>query len=259
MTKKNLLSTPAAAAELGITADQFRRIAKQRNIAPADDYPNPHHRSGPRCPLWSRQQLGRIRRTNAYRQTLDRKRPDPEAAQRKRFERYSRKYSTISEAFPDACQALFNLNRYAKWSQCRQQNREEIYDLKTEFIRLLCGQGYADRIGRHLAEREEKVCFKCDGTGAIWNGDICHRCVGSGIYQPAKTLVFIVFSFVVGGERYTWHQPEELVTWKYELTAGSADWSPVAEEKPLEMPTSRFAEAKDLLRYVITKGRPEVA
>src|SRR4051812_38796100 len=49
--RKQLLSTAAAAKLLGISVDQFLRVAKGRRTRPEAWYPSPH-RSGQRCRLW---------------------------------------------------------------------------------------------------------------------------------------------------------------------------------------------------------------
>jgi hypothetical protein len=60
---------------------------------------------------------------------------------------------------------------------------------------------------------------------------------------------------------YLWHQPEDLVTWDTtalpRLGRGSSQWLPAEEEKPVYLLATQFAEAKDLLRFVLegSEGR----
>jgi hypothetical protein len=63
-----LVSTAAAAEALGISQSQFRTIVRARGISPDDTYDNPHYKSAPPAALWSRQTLGRLRRTQAVKE-----------------------------------------------------------------------------------------------------------------------------------------------------------------------------------------------
>lgn len=254
-------STPEAADSLGITPAQFRRLAKKRQLIPSGYYTNPHYRSGPECPKWSAKDLGRLKRTKDLQSIYNRATPDPESAKRKRLGRLRRKYPTLEPLLVDACTALFNLNRYAKWPNCTPANREEIYKLKSDLISLLCKRGLADRIYLHKQQLPAKPCFRCRGTGeGDWYDEDgrCGKCDGTGIYLDAKELVFVVFSFVVGDDatRFTWHQPRELVTWTFRETNPPDTWEQ-SELKPIEMKRSKFADAKGLIRYAIGRLKNE--
>jgi hypothetical protein len=61
MREENLLGTPKAAELLGISPEQFRRLAKKVGLSPAGWYLNPHYRSGPPCPLWRPEDVERLR------------------------------------------------------------------------------------------------------------------------------------------------------------------------------------------------------
>jgi hypothetical protein len=84
-----------------------------------------------------------------------------------------------------------------------------------------------------------------------WAYETCRKCSGTGWYRLPWQEVFIVFCFAINGETYSWHQPEDLVTWKYELTADSEPWQPEPQEKPVALRPGKFADAKALVRYVI--------
>ena len=244
-------TTPEAATKLGISPDQFRRLAEKRRIEPVGSYTNPHHKSGPECPLWSARDIGRLKRTNDYQAILDRKKPDPERARARRMDRFARKYPRVTSVLPDACTAMFNLNRYAKWSSCSRDHNKEIYDLKNRFVELLYSHRLADRVYLHIQPLPEQLCHRCAGIGQDgWSDDECERCDGTGIYREATELVFVVFSFLIGEVRFSWHQPAHLVAWEYQTTDPPDTWD-TPPIKSIEMKPSKFAEAKDLIRYAI--------
>ncbi|MEO2034954.1 MAG: hypothetical protein ABGZ35_22975 [Planctomycetaceae bacterium] len=124
-------------------------------------------------------------------------------------------------ALESACSALFHLNRYVKRSENNIDFRTQVYGLKNRLIDHLYGAGFCDRVELHTDTKAVQVCYGCDG-GRRCDGDICERCDGTGIWQDSIVLVFVVFSFVVVGTRYTWHQPEGLINFKYEIRSGDA-------------------------------------
>ena len=85
-------------------------------------------------------------------------------------------------------------------------------------------------------------------------GEFCDRCDGTGDYLPEKRLKFYCFKISVG-RSYTWHQPSNLVTFPVTTTQEPADWNGVERDKPLGMPRSKLAEAKDLVRWVIEQSK----
>lgn len=249
-------TTPQAAQLLGITSAQFRRLVNKRGLAPTDTYTNPHYRSGPDCPLWTAKDIGRLKRTNDLKAILTRSPPDPANAREKRRRRFVAKYSTIEPLLVDACTTLLNLNRYAKWPNCTKANKEEIYSLKNDLVELLYKSGLSDRVYLHKQMLPPKQCFRCDGSGQNWNGEECERCYGTGNFRDELELVFVVFSFLIGDEntRFTWHQPQELVTWTFSETHAPDAWE-TAPLKAIEMKRSRFAEGKELIRFAIERLR----
>jgi hypothetical protein len=72
-------TTPAAAKELGITSDQFLRLAKARDLEPVGSHTNPGDRYVPECALWSAKDLGRLKRTNDLK-AMAKKEKDNESA-----------------------------------------------------------------------------------------------------------------------------------------------------------------------------------
>jgi hypothetical protein len=101
-----------------------------------------------------------------------------------------------------ACEALWRLNRWAR--SHRGPRVAQVYALKNRMIRVL--------YERHGAEvyRDVQV-FPC--WGWRWegcDGDDCEKCHGTGVFRTVRLLRFV---FHVGGRRYTWHQPQDLVNW----------------------------------------------
>jgi hypothetical protein len=164
---------------------------------------------------------------------------------------FNSKYQTWRAAVPDACHAQWSLNRYCKHSTCSQSNKAEIYGLKNNFVELLYTSGFCTAAWLHILVLPPKVCRACSGSG--WDGE-CDRCDGTGEYLPAKRLKFYVFKISVG-RSYCWHQPEILVKFPVVTTQEPAEWSGVERDKPLGMPRSQLAAAKDLIRWVLDQAK----
>lgn len=165
--------------------------------------------------------------------------------------RFIRRYGQPDKALPDAAEAMWNLNRYAKHRCCRPSNRSEIYELKNDLVRLLYARGFCADAYRHVKRLPARECWRCDGSGAGWDGDPCPRCNGTGVYGTSCDRVSIVFRFEIDGHRYTWHQPEKLVNFTFTLTKADAPMCDV-EVKPLEIPRGQLARCKALVRWVTT-------
>jgi hypothetical protein len=65
---KPMLTTLAAAEDLGITLAQFDRFVKRLGIEPDDTYQNPYYRSAQPARLWSRRTLAALKRRTAFRE-----------------------------------------------------------------------------------------------------------------------------------------------------------------------------------------------
>lgn len=250
-----LYTAPVAANELGITAKQFRRLVKEHRTQPSGFYKNPHRRSVT-CPLWSRENLdmlSRLESLETMRQRRQRPRATPEEARAKRMAKFSKKYhEDFRSLLRDACSALFSLNHYAKQTKCTSSNREEIYNLKTQLIRVLYQSGLAERVQIHTRQLSARACRRCDGDGYDWGTEECPRCLGTGMLEDAHELRFVEFGFKIGETWYSWHQPEDRVTWEYTVTDQDREWSP--REKMLVKKPTRLAEKKDLLRFAIEQA-----
>jgi len=254
------LATPDAAKQLGLSDAQFRRIASQKCLEPADWYTNPHYKSGPPCPKWSVKDLRRVARHSDVKRLLEKNNKPKRTAeeiQKSKLERMHRKYGEPGIAIPDACEAMFNLNRYAKHDSCTRDNRLDIYALKEGLISHLITQGVLEDVGRHLVKYADKSCFGCNGSGAGWDGLECQRCDGTGIYSPGRTKTFIVFRFLVNENRYCWHSPaDQFVEQFKDSPVLPDDWRPGDGERPLAITIARLSAGKDVIRYAIGQLAP---
>lgn len=167
---------------------------------------------------------------------------------------FDKKYSTKKDlAILDACEGLFNLNRYCKHPQCNWINKNEIYELKNKFIEFLYKKGFCEMAYIHTLRLKEKECYSCHGTGYHYKGE-CYNCGGTGIYQESDTLRFIVFHFTIDNKKFCWHQPDYLVEFEFQITNKSEDINET-EIKPLEIPRSKLKHYKELIKWVLEKQK----
>lgn len=160
------------------------------------------------------------------------------------------------DALPEACAGLFNLNRYAKYRNCSQLHRLEIYRLKGELIELLYKRGYCAASFIHQAHLETQLCRDCGGAGDLG----CVRCGGGGVWRRARTVECWCFKFRVAGHDYCWHQPLHLVGFEVVETVPPMEWDiekSSVKEKPLVMRKDKFAAVKRLISWVIESARIE--
>ena len=143
------------------------------------------------------------------------------------------KYGTPQNALLDAATAMLDLNRQAK--RCSKSESQEIYALKSRFIRMLYEDGKCMSVQRHLLTLPAKECRACWGCG-------CDRCNDTGEYLPAKTLTNYVFTFKIYGVRFCWHQPQPNVTFPVTVTLPDGVM-PVLISKPLVTRKSQLTEA----------------
>jgi hypothetical protein len=170
----------------------------------------------------------------------------------------AREYPDWRDALQPAAEALFSLNRYAKWPSCPRGERDEIYGLKTHLVRLLYERGLAREVKVQTDPGKGKVCFGCDGAG--WDADYdghswpCCRCDGTGWYRPPTPRRYVAIRFEVGGRPYAWHQPEDRVDWPYAVTAQEGAWEPEADPKPINLPPQELSRGKELIRWVLARA-----
>lgn len=226
---------------------------------------NRHRKRGPRASLYSVHRVEAFMAEQAAAIEAERlkkaARRSPAEMLKARLEGLARRFPQRRDAVPMAARAMFNLNRYAKHRTCTAANRAEIYELKDRFVEVLYQLGYAVRVYHHELELPGKPCFGCDGSGDAFSdgGDItaendftCHRCGGTGWYRAPDVARFVCFEFTIDGDRYSWHQPKELVAFKYALVGipPAEPWVP-DHGKPIDLPKAKFPAAKALLRFVL--------
>lgn len=241
MYDPNLLTSGAAARQLGISNAQFRKLG----VKPVKTYINVYKQC---CGLYSPEQIDSLRsdpRVEEAKQRSARAKEAKERRQKERQAKFEGLYPDWHDAVPDACDALFNLNRYAKYLRCSPGHKEEIYRLKNRLIQLLFEEGYCQECKEHLVQRPDLECWGCWGEG-------CERCDYTGLYRSGP-LVYIAFRFKVGDRFYAWHQPKDSVNWEISLTETPSDWEPEAGIKPLSLHQKDFAEAKALIKYILKR------
>jgi len=177
-----------------------------------------------------------------------------------RFEALRLKYGSWPTALGDCCEAMFHLNRYAKNRTVIEKDREYIYGLKNNLVKLLYEQGYCTDCFEQNRPLPEQECYRCNSTGkwvSSWLGvpEICNRCGGTGIYRKATSHTIVCFQFNVDGKTYFWHLPKYSVIFNYEVTLPSADWrTGDVDVKPLTLSGAKIAAAKDLLRWILNES-----
>jgi hypothetical protein len=223
---------------------------------PDDWRDNPKYRSGPPMRLYDYDRVVAAEATPEFTVRL------AKANSRRRGKDYTpalaKKYGIPSTGLPDAAEALFSLNRYAKHDTYSAKHQREIYELKNSFVAQLIDHGHLLGWGIHEIVQPPRVleCYCVSRYGEYG----CHRChYTGGVHRtlPMRTLSFVVLRFSVGGKTYTWHQPDDLVTVGFadkapKIDTTGDDWSP-ERDKPIEMPRSKFAHAKALIRWVMTR------
>lgn len=236
--KKILCYKKTAIAILGLTSSGFEKL----KLKPEKIVKNPHYKASPAF-LFDRKKIEKLVGSKKVLKLL------PKVKNPINYKPiFERKYSSKESAIYDACDILFNLNRYCKHDSCNAKNRTEIYSLKNNFIKMLYGNGYCENIYEHYSERE---CYTCNGTGFYYHEDKgivdCNRCKGTGIYSRSE---FVVFEFKVNGELFNWHQPKYLINFDYKCSQPSGKLNPT-EIKSVSIPNSKMKEGKELIKWVL--------
>lgn len=249
--RKYLISTAAAAALLGISVAQLDRLSEPLGLQVAGTYQNPHYRSGPPARLWDIRQVRKLKRRKAV---MDARARKGGATKKNRDAEFVERYGTPAAALPDACDAVFNLNRYTRHPTCADAHKREIWDLKSRLIQHLYQlERYTDRVECLTRTLPRKVCWDCDGTGQDFEeDDRCMSCGGSGDFQPERVVNSYVFSFTVGQQRYTWIQPDHAMTFVPKVEATRVDdGARVVLETEMNIQVSDLAAAKALVKYAL--------
>jgi hypothetical protein len=134
--------------------------------------------------------------------------------------------SWVSNAYV-GCQHLldWNVGQPSHFFASQIADHRDIYLLKDDLIRLLYQFGYCIECYRHVYEV-------------------------LGRYQPRKVRL-VAFRFLVDNKPFTWHQPEDNVRFSYVVTHPGGAWKPSDGEKEVSLSKNKFAEAKDLIGWII--------
>ncbi len=157
---------------------------------------------------------------------------------------------TVEEAIVKGCLAMFHLNRAAKRS-LGFTSRQTVYEMKNRWIQFLYSNGYCDRCEIHTVSYPARPCF----TYARLDGE-SEGCYGN--WGDARTKKFLLFSFLVDGIRYSWHQPSEFVFFQYQLTAPDPQEISFADRNPSIDTAQLGAEMELMQAYVATLQRAEL-
>ncbi len=172
----SLLSTVELTDLLGISYRQLRPILDQHRIEPTV---NQQLWNGRRYYLWDRHAVGRIRRTNLYKQAYDRNacaRKRQEAAKllrdldKEKASQLEKQHAAILEntyrddlqmLLLDAACCMQSLNRMVKNRGRMQSERERIYALKNRLIRMLSETGFSIGVEIHEQVLPQRACNDC--------------------------------------------------------------------------------------------------
>jgi hypothetical protein len=244
-----LMPASRAAEVLDVGLAQFRRLVEQLGIEPDEVATNPHHKSGPPMRLYLMPKIQAMATNPKVLAARDRKGGPPP----KHYDAvFAKRYGDPTNALAAACEAMFNLNRYTRHSTCSDAHRTEILDLKAKLIEHLYSQErYTDRVEKLTKELPAKECFGCDGTGTKDSGS-CERCDGTGVFAGARTVASYAFIFTVDGQRYSWMQPDRVMTFEPRVEQTRRQEAPGVEpDTALNIPRSKLAEAKALVRFAL--------
>lgn len=262
------LNDTEMASKKGVKCRGWTDGAIDRLLGEPDKYaPNPHYKSAEPMRLYRLSRVQLLEETAEFKRFQERKlkRRSSDEILSDRFARFRDEYGDWESAIPDACECMFNLNRYAKHRTCSGTHKKQIYELKNGFIHVLYQTKYLRQCWLHVA-KFENVCRACGLRGIMddewelddeidaWEQDIqCWKCDDTGIIRNERT--FYCFRFEVKGNAFVWHQPKQSLTaFTPKVTDPPKEWGGVVEEKPLTLPKAKLAEAKALVRWVIDEA-----
>lgn len=246
-----LVSTQTAAEILGLTVSQFTRIADKLGWAQDDEYKNPHYKSGPPGKLWLAKKIHARKRLKVVAEAREKK---GGSLPRDYTAEFAKCYGSPCAALPDACEALFNLNRYTRHATCAPEHRAIILDLKSALIgHLYRAEEFTDRVEKLTRTLPAQECNRCEGAG-------CERCDNSGQWRAEREVASYVFTFTVNKQRYTWIQPGFALDFEPTVEATRNDDGKRGDvDKTLNIPRSKLAHAKALVRYALSTDKIALA
>ncbi|HMI82556.1 MAG TPA: hypothetical protein VK550_00615 [Polyangiaceae bacterium] len=227
-----------AARILGVSPKVLAKI-----VAPVDKAKNPHYRTGPEVLLYDPCDLLGAKEKRTYREAVTKrtisKSKDWPALMRAR-------YGSPDAAIPDAAEALFNLNRYTRHATCSTLHRDEIFRLKSRFIRMLyVREEYTDRVEKLLRVLPEQECrhegFELD----------CEKCGGTGVFREKQTVATYVFYFTIGDRKYCWMQRGDDLEFAPRVEESKPDDGHRGGDQTLNIPRKKLAEAKAIVDFAI--------
>lgn len=181
------------------------------------------------------------------------------AARQAELEQLRARYPGWRDALADAAESLVALNRLAYGDRERGPT---IYSAKNRLVELLYREGLCERVEIHVQEQPGKRCYACDGEGVTdcYDHDApeCHRCFGTGWYLPPRTVRLYAFYFSIGGRKYSWHQPADLVTWPVEVTTEPRPMPPLPSVREHGLVSAVAVEdAMEVVRVVLDGAATE--
>lgn len=165
------------------------------------------------------------------------------------IQKFKEEFPTVNDCIIQSAKLLYSLNRFAKYRYC--SSKEEIYALKNVLIKIFCDFGFVKNIKTHHQKTDGKICFACEGEG-------CERCY-DGYFILPTTLKFLLFECEFNNEKYSWHQPKNLVNFKLPFTPSNPEYIDLPfEEKPIFLEIQEIPKAIRFLKYTISLTKNKI-
>jgi hypothetical protein len=165
----------------------------------------------------------------------------------RRLRALAKKYPSWGNALLDGCNALHDLNHFAKdvkrWKQ-------DIYKVKNDIIKILYQNGFATECYLQVMKLPEKVCWNCNGTGIYRGRGECWDCYGTGTFAKGNSTTLVCFRFVVDDKTFCWHQPQSSIRWPYVTTAEPSCWEPRGSFR-VDMSNQEYRDDMRLVNWII--------
>ena len=249
----SLMLTSELIEKLGISRAQLKPILTRLKIEPTEVRP----RHGGGCIyLWDRTVAGRVRRTNEYKVKLARNERLRERARveqlqnaakvaaiiDRRRQLFTNVYADEVLLLADAAWCMLLLNRAIKErSTLARFQKEVIYHLKNQLIKILCQSGFCTDVVLHEQVLLGRECWDCIGE--------C-RC---GFYRPKKAVKLALFTFCILRETYSWHQPCDCIDWVSFVGPPCQKLSGFIDPKPQDLKPASLAVARELIEFAISR------
>jgi hypothetical protein len=226
----SLISTPEAAALLGVPEDYFTKLAEAINLEAAvpgtKERPRQWHRSDIQA-LQDGPEGEEVRATVWHDERVEQE-----------VRSLAKHYPDWTDAIRAAADALFQFNRSIKHAHCTPFRRIELYGLKNKFMKRLYERGCCTAVELHAAADADE-----DGEGEVRE--------------------YVAFTYQVEGQRFSWHAPRKAISWPFEFTdpeprgAHLPAWKPGSGPKPVSLAPEEFVAAEALIRFVLAGAEAE--